>query len=317
MNGPLAASASTPVAATASTPVAPAASAPSAVPAVAPAASTPVAPPGAPLVPPPPQSPWFPASPCTPRCARPEAPPVHPLVTARRYAVFGQVVAGALASPAATRDGLAVRDRARALLDSLGVRLDAGDTPLSVAGTGTLVVADHISWLDIVALLACEPVTLVAKREVGRWPVVGPLARRVDTCFIDRGSLRALPRAVGRVREFLAAGRTVAVFPQGTTWCSAAGGAFRRAMFQAAIDARVPVRPVTLGYHQHGRPTSVAGFLGDEGFVPSLHRVATAGGLSVRVRAHAPLATGPGTDRRDLAAAAEESVFRDQPRRHG
>ncbi|MDQ8706414.1 lysophospholipid acyltransferase family protein [Streptomyces sp. LHD-70] len=284
---------------------------------VATAASTPVAPPGASLAPPLPQSPWFPASPCTPHCARPAAPPVSRLATARRYAAFGQVVAGALASPSATRDGQAVRDRARALLTSLDVHLDAGDVPLTVPGTGTLVVADHISWLDIVALLACEPVTLVAKREVGRWPVVGPLARRVGTCFIDRGSLRALPQAVDRVREFLAAGRTVAVFPQGTTWCSAAGGGFRRAMFQAAIDARVPVRPVTLSYLQYGRPSAVAGFLGDEGFVPSLHRVAQADGLAVRIRAHAPLPTGPGSDRRELAAAAQESVFRDQPRRHG
>ncbi|MDI3404655.1 lysophospholipid acyltransferase family protein [Streptomyces cavernicola] len=296
-----------PVAATASTPVTP------------PGAS--LARPGASLAPPLPQSPWFPVSPCTPRCARPAAPPVSPLHTARRYAAFGQVVAGALASPSATRDGLAVRERARALLAALGVRLDVGDTPLAVPGTGALVVADHISWLDIVALLACEPVTLVAKREVGRWPVVGPLARRVDTCFIDRGSLRALPRAVDRVRESLAAGRTVAVFPQGTTWCSAAGGGFRRAMFQAAIDARVPVRPATLSYLQHGRPSTVAGFLGDEGFVPSLHRVAQADGLAVRVRAHPPLPAGPGTgageDRRTLAAAAQESVFRDQPRRHG
>ncbi|NBE56750.1 lysophospholipid acyltransferase family protein, partial [Streptomyces boluensis] len=191
-------------------------------------------------------------------------------------------------------------------------------TPGTPSTHGTLVVANHISWLDVVALLACEPVALVAKREVGRWPVVGPLARRIDTCFIDRGSLRALPQAVDRVREFLAAGRTVAVFPQGTTWCTAAGGTFRRALFQAAVDARVPVRPVTLDYVQHGTPSTVAGFLGDDGFVPSLHRVARADGLTVRIRAHAPLAsTGPGVDRRVLAAAAQESVFQNRPRRHG
>lgn len=284
----------------------------------APALAAPGTPAPALPVPAPPRDPWFPHSPCTPHCARHAAAPVGRLVAARRHAAFGQAVAGALVSPGATGSASAVRARAGRLLRALGVHLDLGDVPLAVPGTGTLVVADHISWLDIVALLAVEPVTLVAKREVGRWPVVGPLARRVDTCFIDRGSLRALPQAVDRVREFLTAGRTVAVFPQGTTWCAAAGGTFRRAMFQAAVDARAPVRPVTVSYLQYGRPSSVAGFLGDEGFLPSLHRVARADGLAVRIRAHAPLATtGPAVDRRSLAAAAQESVFRDQPRRHG
>ncbi|MFC7307973.1 lysophospholipid acyltransferase family protein [Streptomyces monticola] len=251
----------------------------------------------------------------------PIGPPVRPAVTARRYTDLTRVIAGAAASPRATATPEAVRLRARRLLTALDVHLDDGGTPLGAPGSGALVVADHISWLDVVALLACDAVTLVAKREVARWPVVGPLARRIETCFIDRGSLRALPQAVGRVREFLAAGRTVAVFPQATTWCSAAGGTFRRAMFQAAVDARVPVRPVTIDYLQDGRPSPVAGFLGDEGFLPSLHRVARAGGLTVRVRAHGLLPPrhggAYGEDRRALAAAAQRSVSQGQSSRHG
>ncbi|MGW0736412.1 lysophospholipid acyltransferase family protein [Streptomyces sp. NPDC002851] len=215
----------------------------------------------------------------------------------------------------------------------VGTGAGAGDPrgPRGERQVGTLVVADHISWLDPLALLAYEPVTLVAKREVAHWPVVGPLARRVDTCFIDRGSLRALPDTIARVADALRQGRTVAVFPQGTTWCTAGGGTFRRALFQAAIDAGAPVRPVTIDFLQHGRTSTVPGFLGDDAFLPALHRVARAEALTIRIRTHQPLfpgagsvagagagaGAGPGADRRALAAAAQAAVFNSRPSRHG
>ncbi|MZE78380.1 hypothetical protein GTY57_15615, partial [Streptomyces sp. SID5475] len=135
-----------------------------------------------------------------------------------------------------------LRGRARALLDALGVRLEIPDgTVLSAPGgrgargepaPGTLVVANHVSWLDAVALLAVEPVTLLAKREVGDWPVLGPMVRRAGTRFIDRGSLRGLPGTVEALAGLLRAGRSVAVFPEGITHCSAPGGRFRPAAFQ-------------------------------------------------------------------------------------
>ncbi|WP_327352510.1 lysophospholipid acyltransferase family protein [Streptomyces sp. NBC_01304] len=235
----------------------------------------------------------------------------------RRYRDFGLAVLGALASGGALADPEVVRGRALRLLDALDVRLEGDASPLRVAGPagpgtltpGTLIAADHISWLDVVALLAREPVTVVAKREVGGWPVVGRLARAAGTCFIDRDRLRDLPDAVGRVRDALAGGRSVVVFPQGTTWCRASGGVFRRAMFQAALDAGAAVRPVTVSYLQGGVASTVAAFVGDDGFVPSLRRVARARGLAVRVQGHAPLFPGDWGDRRVLAAAAQEAVF--------
>ncbi|WP_199836279.1 lysophospholipid acyltransferase family protein, partial [Streptomyces sp. NRRL F-4489] len=174
---------------------------------------------------------------------------------------------------------------------------------------GTLIVANHISWLDIPALLAVEPLTLLAKREVGGWPLAGGLARRAGTHFIDRTSPRQLPHTVSELAGILASGRSVAVFPQATTWCTPGRGAFRRATFQAALDAGAPVRPVTLAYTQLGRPTTVAAFCGEDTFAASLRRVATARGLAVRVTVHPALPTaGRGLDRRTLAAAAERAV---------
>ncbi|UNO42463.1 lysophospholipid acyltransferase family protein [Streptomyces sp. MST-110588] len=179
---------------------------------------------------------------------------------------------------------------------------------------GTLVVANHISWLDVLALLAVEPVTVLAKREVAGWPVVGAMAVRAGTCFIDRAGPHQLPHAVREVAALLSSGRSVMAFPQATTWCSASHGTFRRATFQAAVDAGAPVRPVTLSYEQRGLPTTVAGFLGDETFVSSLRRVAAARELTVRVTVHPPLWPLPGVhDRRTLAALSQEAVLGRRP----
>ncbi|MCZ0973951.1 lysophospholipid acyltransferase family protein [Streptomyces albulus] len=86
--------------------------------------------------------------------------------------------------------------------------------PGAGAHPGTLIVLNHISWLDIVALLAVEPAVLLAKREVGGWPLVGGLAQRAGTHFIDRTHPRRLPRTVAELSALLAAGRSVAVFPR-------------------------------------------------------------------------------------------------------
>ncbi|MFI6938993.1 lysophospholipid acyltransferase family protein [Streptomyces sp. NPDC050418] len=255
---------------------------------------------------------WAVSSPCTTGCVAHGVGPVPAGTALRRYAAFGAAVTGAFAGRGhgALADPAALRRRARAVLAALGVRRLGGDGELSAPGrSGTLIVANHISWLDVVALLAREPVTPLAKREVGGWPVVGGLATRAGTCFIDRDGFRRLPEQVATVRELLRAGRSVAVFPQATTWCSPYGGTFRRAMFQAALDAGAPVRPVTVSYRQDGAPSTVAAFVGDDGFVPSLHRVARADGLSVHLEAHGLLYPDAWPDRRALARAAQDAVL--------
>ncbi|WP_327370417.1 lysophospholipid acyltransferase family protein [Streptomyces sp. NBC_01217] len=254
-------------------------------------------------------NPWAVEALCTPRCATDAGPRVPLSVTARRYASLATTLLRSVADGERLSGPATLRRRAEAALTDLGIRLERAPCaePLTAPGpVGTLVVANHISWLDVVALLAVEPeLTLLAKREVGTWPVVGALARRIGTRFIDREGLRQLPGVVADLADTLRSGRSVVVFPQATTWCTVAGGSFRRATFQAAINAGAPVRPVTIDYLQHGRPSTVAAFLGDEDFGTCLRRVAGARALSVRVTMHRPLA---GTDRRTLAAMAQQAV---------
>ncbi|MEU1132553.1 lysophospholipid acyltransferase family protein [Streptomyces sp. NPDC005900] len=257
-----------------------------------------------------PAGPWALDPGCPASCATDPVTRVPRAELVRRYVALAGVLVRAAARGERLAEPRLLRAEARAVLGALGVRLETGGARCLSApdgtGVGTLVVANHISWLDAVALLAVEPVRVLAKREVGRWPVVGTLARRAGTRFIDRGgSPRRLPDMVEELAGDLRGGASVLVFPQATTWCAAAGGRFRRAAFQAAADAGAPVRPVTVAYRQAGAPTATAAFLGDEDFTTSLRRVAAARGLTVRITAHPPVR---GADRRILAATARQAV---------
>ncbi|WP_431974128.1 lysophospholipid acyltransferase family protein [Micromonospora haikouensis] len=281
---------------------------------------------------------WRPVSGCDAGCLPgPGETPAVPVVRrlGRLVAVLLMLAAGALLAgllpvlPARERRA-ALRGWARGTTRAFGVRLVArGRLPRRPS----LVVANHASWLDVLALLAVAPARVLAKREVRRWPLVGPLAVAGGTLFVDRARPRALLTTVRRVAAVLRAGHPVAVFPEGTTWCGAAlgcrpGGGFRPAVFQAAVDAGAPVVPVRIGYHlaapaapssglppgRAGGPTTVGAFLGAESLGRSLWRVLGARGLTVTVTATAALHPGRDADRRRLARAAESAVHLVPPR---
>ena len=246
---------------------------------------------------------WQPRSSCGPSCLPvPGTTPrvVPPVRIWRLLAVVGVVLAGALVLPVLPR---LMRAIARGVLRCLGIRLRIrGQLPDHRA----LLVANHVSWLDILVVLAVTPARLVAKHEVRGWPLVGGPAAAVGTIFIDRSRPRSLPDTVGEATDALRAGHVVAVFPEGTTWCGRATGRFRPALFQAALDAGAPVVPVTLRFHlTDGGGTTAAAFLGEETLWDSLRRVLSVRGLVVSVAAGAAVHSTPGMDRRTLARVAQ------------
>jgi hypothetical protein len=148
---------------------------------------------------------------------------------------------------------------------------------------------------------------MVAKSEVRAYPVIGLLARRAGTVFVDRERLSTLPRMVAAVSGALAGGAAIGAFPEGTTWCGPANGRFRPAVFQAAVDTATPVRPVALSYRLTGAgTTTVASFVGSATLWESAMLVAGVRGLIVGVHL-LPLLPG-GLDRRALAAGAQAAV---------
>ena len=244
---------------------------------------------------------WQPMSGCGAHCRTAGGELVAGVRAALRVtAVIAVLLMGLVAVPVWRRAG--VRFVARMLLAALGVRLRLrGPVPRE----GSLLVANHISWLDILVLLAIRPVRLVAKCEVRRWPGIGGLAGLAGAIFVDRARPKALPGTVAEVTAALRAGRSVAVFPEGTTHCGAARCApsFRPAMFQAALDAGAPVVPVTIGYD-----SPAAAFIGDDTLWTAVCRVAAVRRLGVSLVAAPALHPVPGADRRILAQAAQASV---------
>jgi hypothetical protein len=104
--------------------------------------------------------------------------------------------------------------------------------------------------------------------------VIGAAAEALGAVCVDRARLRELPAGVTRISSALASGSAVGVFPEGTTWCGAAAGSFRRAAFQAAVDTWSPVRPVAVTFRTpDGRPTRAASFVGDQTLLTCLSRV--------------------------------------------
>jgi 1-acyl-sn-glycerol-3-phosphate acyltransferase len=110
-------------------------------------------------------------------------------------------------------------------LRALGIRLDMRGTPRSGPG---LVVGNHVSWLDILALTASAPMRQVAKSEVASWPIIGTMARRSGAIFVRRDSWRQLPAMVEEMTTALRQGEKVQVFPEATTRCGGAIAEFRR-----------------------------------------------------------------------------------------
>ncbi|MGW1591668.1 lysophospholipid acyltransferase family protein [Streptomyces sp. NPDC002386] len=249
---------------------------------------------------------WLPTAPCNPAaCLEPAGPTVAaPRAVLRLAALAALVFTGTALSPLGGRLPAGwVRCWCRAVVRAAGVRVRlTGSAP---AEGGLLLVANHISWLDIPLLAAVRPARMLAKSEIRRWPVAGRLAAGAGVLFIERDRLRALPETVARIGAALRAGGAVAVFPEGSTWCGRGRGHFRRAVFQAALDARVPVQPVRLSYRgAGGEVAAAAAFVGEDTLFASLWRVASARGLVAEVEVRPLIPDGRHQDRRTLARAA-------------
>ncbi len=259
----------------------------------------------------------MPVSPCAQGCLPPaDAVPTVArirwllrLLAAVAALLAGLALAAVLPLLGPSEGERAMRAWYRALLRALRIQLEVtGGERFAGPAAGVLVVSNHMSWLDLVALCAVQPLRMVAKGEVAGWPVVSLLARRAGTIFVDRERLTTLPRMVEAASGILAQGGAVGAFPEGTTWCGLAGGRFRPAVFQAAVDTATSVRPVALRYRLAGAgATTVAAFVGPATLWESALRVAGVQGLVVEVHLLPPLSTA-GTDRRALAIRAEAAV---------
>ncbi len=186
------------------------------------------------------------------------------------------------------------------LLRAVGLTLQvSGVQPRQGA---TLIVANHVSWLDIAAIHAAAPhARFVSKADVLQWPLLGWLIRNAGTLFIERERKRDAVRVVHAMASALQAGDTVAVFPEGTTGPGDTPLPFHANLLQAAVATGTPVQPVVLRFGDAGAPFSAAvQFLGETTLLQSIWRVVSASGLCAHVQLLPPVGSEH-ADRRLLA----------------
>lgn len=237
----------------------------------------------------------------------------------RRLAAMAAVTAVAALPVLACAGVLARRPRARAragawithlwarcFLPCMGVRLvRRGPLP----PPGAMVVANHLSYLDIPVLAACCPTLFLSKAEIARWPVIGTLARAAGTLFIDRTERRDTGRVFAQLSVWLRAGERITWFPESTTSRGDRVHPFKPSLFQAALRAGAPCCPVTLQPAVVGAAAAASERVcwhGPVSLASHALRLLALPRVVYTVTFHPPVAGA--TDRKALARACEEQV---------
>lgn len=191
------------------------------------------------------------------------------------------------------------------MFDKLGMRLHVHG---SFRPGAKLVVANHVSWLDILAVhAACPEARFISKAEVRHWPLVSRLVDSARTLYLERERARDALRVVHQAADALKAGDTVAVFPEGTVNDGHALLPFHGNMLQAAIATQVPVQPVALSYRDEAGVSRAVLFTGEITLKQSLWWIACSRGIDVRVQV-LPAEGARHADRRALAEHLRQTI---------
>jgi 1-acyl-sn-glycerol-3-phosphate acyltransferase len=202
----------------------------------------------------------------------------------------------------------------------LGLRITVLGTP--PRHDAVLILANHVSWLDILAITATVPVIFVAKSEVARWPLIGWVARARGTVFVERDRRRQAIAAISDIARHLADGQSIVLFAEGTSsdgnrvlpFRPALVGGLSEALAQAEPGRRIAVQPLSVGYtgllglpmgRQH-RP--VAAWYGDRDLVPHLREFLRRGAVDVTLSWGDPVDPDPAGDRKALVRSLETVV---------
>lgn len=184
------------------------------------------------------------------------------------------------------------------------IRRDGGQ-----GGLNGLIVSNHVSWLDIFLINTVQPCRFVSKAEVRSWPMIGWLAYKTGTIFIERGRLRDVRRIFEGLVHSLKAGEAVAFFPEGTTATQGELLPFHSNLFEAAIDAHVQVQPCAVRYvDEDGNWCRAADFIGETTFADSLLMIVKAQGMVAELII-LPSISSEGEHRRELAESVRGNVM--------
>jgi 1-acyl-sn-glycerol-3-phosphate acyltransferase len=195
----------------------------------------------------------------------------------------------------------------RRLLRILAVELEHSGTPADFNGP-VLIVANHISWLDIFVVNALRPSRFIAKSDIKRWPMIGLLVSSVGTLYLDRTRRRDAARINEQVQQALAAGDVIALFPEGTTTFGRELLPFHGSLLQPVIEANGQVLPAAIRYtNVDGSHSVAAAYVGDTSLIESVRQLLRARRTRVRLHLAEPFPTN-GRHRREVAAEAHRII---------
>jgi 1-acyl-sn-glycerol-3-phosphate acyltransferase len=191
------------------------------------------------------------------------------------------------------------------ILDILCVRLE---TQPSDAPAGSLIVSNHVSWLDIFVINGLRPAAFIAKAEIRSWPFIGWLGARNDTVFLRRGSRGHAKVVNAEIDALLNAGIDVAIFPEGTTTDGTHLLSFHAALLQPAIETGHPVLPLALSYRDtQGNLSLAPSFAGDTTLIQCFSAIFACRTLTARLQP-APAIDTRGQTRRELSQATHDAI---------
>ena len=201
-----------------------------------------------------------------------------------------------------------VQQWAQRMLVLMGIRLEVQGTP--PAHGPVLLVCNHLSWLDILAIHAARHVRFVSKSGVRQWPVIGTLSDGAGSLYIERERRRDALRVVHHMAEALRDGDLIAVFPEGTTSDGRGLLPFHANLLQAAIASGAPVQPMALRFTDaaSGRNSQAPRYIGDDNLFVSLWQTLKAPPLLAIVRFGDPQPSA-GRDRRVWAETLHADVL--------
>lgn len=195
-------------------------------------------------------------------------------------------------------------------LSLLGIKVEViGKLDTASPQPYRMLVANHISWLDPLVIQTLQHSIFVAKQEVRKWPVVGPLTQKCGVIFVNRNSPSSTRKMVQSMTQALQHYGCIAGFPEGTSSEGYGVGLFHANLFEVAIANSCEVIALTLRYKNQATlaMSLEPAFVGDIGFLASLHRVICAPPIVVQIAISDPI-TPDGHNRRSLAQLAHSKV---------
>lgn len=171
-----------------------------------------------------------------------------------------------------------------------------------------MLVANHISWLDVYLLSAVRPARFVSKAEVRAWPVIGWLAHKTGTLFIDRTKRHDTARINDEISSVLSKGGCLAVFPEGTTSEGGRIRPFHASLLQPAIHSQSHLWPAAIRYcHADGSMNTAPAYVNELSFADSLWLVLGQHIIYAELEFMSPI-PAHGKTRRELAKETETII---------